>query len=322
MRCFNYELFPGAGFCALRIAAVLLTIVYSETTLCYESDQYSNRLVPVKDSIAEMDSKVNSAIQEVIRDWQGPRDELEFSRRIYHELGGLHLSDKIERWVVRSPLIVKYPQTRYANIYTGMSPWARRFSYFSGLGRTIRLNGVIVGSDKLGHFFSQGLKYFKRERNGWTMDKVMARGAFGERWLWGQATTGAFANADLVANYEGMLFFKSLFEADVVPGKGPLIGWSGNLPHQLRPFTWADHVNAYWDEALNPSFLTGPLNRQLRSAIIKLCDSYQSDPTSYIVGNDSELWARYQHVGLKDFRQNQFQQICTEPASTTSQVIP
>jgi len=43
------------------------------------------------------------------------------------------------------------------------------------LGRTIRLAGSLTGSDKLGHFFSQGLKYYRSHLEGWSEELGDAR---------------------------------------------------------------------------------------------------------------------------------------------------
>ena len=76
--------------------------------------------------------------------------------------------------------------------------WATRAAFIFGLGRTFKLNGIMVGSDKFGHFFSQGHKYYRRELRGEREDLLLAKGAFAERWVFGQLTTGIFSNADLV----------------------------------------------------------------------------------------------------------------------------
>jgi hypothetical protein len=65
--------------------------------------------------------------------------------------------------------------------------YASRVNFFFGTGRTIRIGGTLLGTDKLGHFFSQGWKYYRRHRRGLSEAAVMRRGAFNERWLFGQA---------------------------------------------------------------------------------------------------------------------------------------
>lgn len=298
----RFLLFAGLVFVVPLVAA-------------YESDQYSNRLVPVKDSLEVLDRRVNDTLAKIAREWDEPNDEdrnLRFAKAVYHELGGLHWADKIERWASKTPLVDKYPRVRYDSIYQGLPIWGRRINFFFGVCVSIRLNDVIIGSDKLGHFFSQGLKYYKRTEHGWSRERVVEFGATAERFMWGQLTTGIFANADLVANYEGMRFYQSLFEEGIVEGKGPIMAWRDGKPHQLRPFTWADHVNDYWDETLNPSHVVDALYTGLRERIRSMCPLYEKEPSAFIAENDEALWRRYKDIGLKDMRENKFRYICED----------
>ncbi len=57
--------------------------------------------------------------------------------------------------------------------------------------------------------------------------------------------TGSYSNADLVANYEGYRFYRSLFDDDVISGKTAILRWENNRWVIQREFDWADHVNEY-----------------------------------------------------------------------------
>lgn len=277
----------------------------------YESDQHSNRLPVIEDSLEPMNRFVNQHLQQIIEEWQGPRDEVGFARKVYDHLGSWYWVDKMERWAMTSPQLSRYPQRKYQSIYRGMPIWATRVNYLFGVGAVNQLNGVRVGTDKFGHFFSQGLKYFMRDHRGWDLARILKRGAFAERWLFGQLTTGVYSNADLVANYEGYLFYAGLSKANVIPGREALIGWEGDTPFLQRQFTWRDHVNDYWDEALNPSYLTGALQKRMVPAIQRLCDQYRGKPTAFVPDGDPQLWQRYARLGLHDARHNRFDHICS-----------
>jgi len=113
-----------------------------------------------------------------------------------------------------------------------------------------------------------------------------------------------------VANYEGWQFYQSLFNDNVVPGKKAiLVLQQGNYVRQ-RAFTWADHINDYWDEALNPSYNVESLNKRLRESIMDLCPVYFSSPEHFKVKDDELLWARYSDIGLRDNRRNRFDIMC------------
>lgn len=277
----------------------------------YESDQYSNRGVPTADAADELNRMVNADLEHVAARYRRPPAPGRLARRVYRRLGGRHWVDKIERAAMRSDRIERLPQRRWRSIYGQAPLCATRVGFVFGVGRTLRLAGSLVGSDKLGHFFSQGYKYFRRYVRGGSAQETVRKGAFAERWLFGQWTTGVFSNADLVANYEGFLFYRGLLEDGVVTGKPALFAWRDGRLVQQRPFDWADHVNDYWDEALNPSWLSPPLQRYMARTLDSLCDDYRSAPHLFVSGNEDELRQRYRELGLKPAPHNRIDRICT-----------
>lgn len=299
----------------MRVVDLLVGLIFFGIAFCadvyaYESDQHTNRTQEVPDSLEIMDEQVNAAIEKVLNREHMSTSRKAVARGIWSEIGGIYWADKIERWAVKSPLIEKYDQTRHQNIYSNMPIWATRAAFIFGLGRTFKLNGVMVGSDKFGHFFSQGHKYYRRELRGEPEDLLLAKGAFAERWVFGQLTTGIFSNADLVANYEGWRFYQSLFDDGVTEGKPAILTLQDGKYVRRRQFTFADHVNAYWDEALNPAYNVRSINQRLQLSILELCPQARQAPAYYTTPDDDELWRRYQHIGLKDNRANQFKRLC------------
>ena len=304
----------------LCLILIFMPICNTGQVQSYETDQYSNRLVPIKDSLAIMDARVNQTIATVAREWRGARNDQKFARKVYKRLGGLHWVDKIERYAMKSKKIEKLPQHRRQSIFSGFPVWATRVNFFFGVGRTIRVADVLIGSDKFGHFFSQGLKYYRRRQNNWDIERVMNRGAYTERWIFGYLTTGIYSNADLVANYEGMLFYEGLFNDGVVAKKKAIIRWGAQGPVIQREFTWADHITDYWDEALNPSAWTPSIKKRIIPKIKRLCPEYRKDPSLFRVEKDKALWDRYAFIGLKDARANRVDQICA--CAESGQITP
>lgn len=287
---------------------VFLFLLVGVEASAYESDQYTNRLQPVADSMVVMDKAVNDAIDKILH--RAPHSQGAVAKAIYREIGGLYWADKIERWAAKSAEIEKYDHTRYESIYRGMPFWATRVNFVFGIGLSFRINEVMVGSDKLGHFFSQGYKYFQRELRDESRERILWKGRFAERWIWGLLTTGVYSNADLVANYEGWHFYQSLFNDNVVPGKKSILVLQQAKYVQQRAFTWADHINDYWDEALNPSYNVESLNKRLRESILDLCPVYYRSPEHFEVKDDELLWARYSDIGMRDNRRNRFDIMC------------
>ena len=297
---------------AAGIAAAALILV-PRLGLAYESDQYSNRLEPIADASSELNRITNQALENIAARWRGGPDPGRFAWEVYRKLGGLHWVDRIERYAMKSRAVEKLPQYRWRSIFRGAPIWATRVNFVFGVGATICIGDTLVGTDKLGHFISQGLKYYRSRLAGWSEDRIVWRGEFNERWIFGQLTTSVYSNADLVANYEGYQFFRSLFEDDVVPGKPAIVRFDGARPRLQRAFDWRDHVNDYWDEALNPSHLSPALARYFRRTLPSLCADYHSAPRSFVPADEERLRERYALIGLRAAPDFRVDRVCAAP---------
>jgi hypothetical protein len=281
----------------------------------YETDQFTHRLQPLEDSTELLDGRVNQSIEKAIRDWRGPRDERKVVDAVYHDIGGHHWVDRIERWAMQSEDVDRLTLDRYDSIYHGHPLWATRVAGLFGVGPTIKVNDVLIGSDKLGHFVSQGRKYWRRYQKSGDESQAAEHSAYTERALFGQMTTGVYSNADLVANYEGHRFFRSLFEDDIVPGKPAILQWRGDHWVMQRPFTWADHVNVYWDEALNINHFDKLLYPHMEERLLGFCPDFHAAPDSYRVAGEEQLVERYGHLQLRDTAGLRLGNLCPEPDS-------
>ncbi len=103
---------------------------------------------------------------------------------------------------------------------------------------------------------------------------------------------------DLVANYEGHLFYRSLFEDDAVPGKVAVLRCEGDHGVVQREFDGADHVNEYWDEALSINRFDRLPYMRMRRKLTNLCPQYGESPALYTIENEEVLKARYAKLGL------------------------
>jgi hypothetical protein len=278
----------------------------------YETDQFTDRLTPLADSTELLNAPVNQAIEDAVAYWKGQRDDWKVVTAIYNDIGGRHWVDKIERWAWESEEVDKLQTSRFDSIYRGHPLWATRWMALFGVGPTIKLNGQLIGSDKLGHFISQGRKFYRRYMKYQDESKAAEHSAYTERALFGQMTNGVYSNADLVANYEGFLFYRSLFEDDIIPGKPAILTWTGEGWSVQRPFTWADHVNEYWDEALNVNFYDKLLYPHMKERIEAFCPDYFQEPDLYEIQDEKSLQKRYAHLQLRDTSELRLSNLCTE----------
>ena len=294
--------------CLLSLALWVLPIA----VLAYETDQFSQRLEPIADSTKVFDARVNQSIEIAVSEWKGPRNDWKFVNRIYHDLGGHHCVDRIERWAMKSDEVERLQPSRYESIYRGHPFWATRVAGLFGVGPTFKLNHQLIGSDKLGHFFSQGRKFYRRYMKSLDEAEAAQHSAFTERALFGQMTTGVYSNADLVANYEGFLFYLSLFEDDVIAGKPAILAWTDNGWVVQRPFTWADHVNEYWDEALNVNHFDRLLYPHMQRRLLTFCNDYFTAPDKYRIEREARFRERYHHLELRETSELRLDTLCTE----------
>ena len=289
---------------------ILALLLAPSVAGAYETDQFTKRLTPLADSTELLDWRVNQTIEDLVRDWKGPRNDWKAVNYIYKDIGGRHWVDKIEKWAMKSDEIERLQPSRYESIYRGHPLWATRVAALFGVGPTIKINGQLVGSDKLGHFLSQGRKFYRRYLKYLDESKAAEHSAYTERALFGQMTTGVYSNADLVANYEGYLFYRSLFEDEIIPGKPAILAWQDDGWVIQRPFTWADHVNEYWDEALNVNHYDALLYPHMKERLESFCGDYFVDPNRYEVRNEEVLLDRYSHIQLRDTSELRLDNLC------------
>ncbi len=287
-----------------------ITVTISSWAAAYETDQFTNRSVPIADSTVILNRQVNTTIEEIVANWRKGHDEMSMVNAFYRKLGGRHWVDRLERWAMNSPEVDKLDLDRYDSVYARQPLHATRIAKLFGIGATIRINSQLVGSDKLGHFISQGRKYYRRYRRYDSESRAAKQAAFAERAVFGQLSNGIYSNADLVANYEGHRFYRSLFEDGITGGKPAILRWQGDHWVVQRQFDWADHVNEYWDEALNVSHFDAGLYKHMHATFVAMCPQYWQQPGLYKVANEAALKERYAHLGLLDASELRLDSLC------------
>jgi len=191
-----------------------------------------------------------------------------------------------------------------------------RMIWYIDLSPVIMAGGVLVGTDKLGHFLAQGFQYYERYRRLRGSDEavrlatIRALGHAQEMGQLGVATGGLYSFADLASNWDGMLFFRALFDDVAVEGARHARyftsdGRGGFV--RTRDFHWAEWITPDWDEVLNP---THTEQRALYDKIVanawrrpggtrshrpSICETYLRDPAAYL-GARRELRPRSGYV--------------------------
>ena len=290
----------ATGQGGVRLLVLLACTVFGQAGLAYETDPYTKRHIDIADSTAVLDREVNAALDAVAGAWKGGENEWRFVNLVHRKLGGPWPVDRLERWAMRSDEVERLPVTRRESLYAQLPIRATRTARFWGFGRTIKVDGVLIGTDKIGHFFSQGRKFYRRYLRSGDERQAGRRAVMTERLLFGRMMTGIFSNADLVANYEGYRFYRGLFHDGVVGDRPALMAWRDGVPERVRDFTWADHVNAFWDEALNPNAYSRTFARHLARWLLGHCEVYRQHPDRFAVADADALFSHYAHIGLVD----------------------
>ena len=295
---------------AKPLAAAFVVLALPAATVAYETDQHTGRGADIADSTAVLNAKVNDTIADIVADWDEGHDELAVVDAFYRELGGRHWVDRLERWAMKSPDVERLEVGRYESIFADQPLYAARVAKLFGTGPTIRVNEQMIGSDKIGHFISQGRKYYKRYLKYGSEEAAAEQSAFTERAIFGQMSNGIYSNADLVANYEGHRFFRSLFEDDIIPGKPAILRWENDSWVVQRDFDWADHVNEYWDEALNVNHYDAGLYKHMHETFVAMCPQYWERPDLYTIVNEEALRDKYAHLQLRDTSELRLDSLC------------
>lgn len=174
-----------------------------------------------------------------------------------------------------------------------------RMTWYIEASPIIQVSGVLIGLDKLGHFIAQGFEYYTYNQSlpagmseSARYDAVRRQADQQERHQLGYATGGVFSFADLAANWQGMLFFMSLFADIQVEGQRHTRFFErapdGHY-RRVREFHWSEWISSDWDEALNPSLAESAIlyqklkhNFDWRSAgQPSICDEYKRDADAF-----------------------------------------
>ncbi len=124
------------------------------------------------------------------------------------------------------------------------------------IASVIRLDSVELGTDKLGHFFSEGFSYFAvTGQLNKSLKSGLLFGEWSESVYFGAQTTGVFSYADLTANFQGLRFWNRILakHPDPLTGKmpSPYVVCKRDEWRLAQSFHWYDYVDNGWDESIN-----------------------------------------------------------------------
>ena len=140
-----------------------MALLAAAPAIATETDPYTHRDLDLADSLEILDLQVNDSLDRVAASWDRGEDEWLFVTAVYASIGSIHWVDPLERWAMNAPEVDRLPIRRREAVFAEI-PLIRAQMARVTLGRTINVNGVYIGTDKIGHFISQGRKFYGRFR--------------------------------------------------------------------------------------------------------------------------------------------------------------
>ncbi|MBC7741722.1 MAG: hypothetical protein H7061_05980 [Bdellovibrionaceae bacterium] len=260
---------------ALKIMTIIL--IFTTASSAYEVDQFTKRSEVPKDSLKIIDAEINKRIEAAIKVFNSsyfnercnspdPKKRLQSKFEVYKELATQLANRRDDRGYLEG-FAEDLPQDYRRKISFDESIYntkqASTLLRTFGLGSVINVNGHQVGTDKLGHFFNEGLYIYKNNqiREDETDRKKVGTidSAYFERNYYGLRSTGVKSYADMVANFDGQSFWEKICvrtakEAKTLCEPNSYLQCNDKGKWELNPkqnFSLKNYVTSGWDESIN-----------------------------------------------------------------------
>lgn len=255
----------------------LLVLCLFLNVLASEIDSYTALLNPRENSIEILNAEINKRLRKAAKRTKGC-DLKKLRRKVFRRTGKGFFFSRIEVHANKLGKEYTFEAKFKESVYQG-SPFFYKSPAFMlyGLGETLNINQHIVGSDKLGHFFHEGIWYLQKMEKAETLEQALEFGRTQERTYYGLDTTGVFSHADLVANFNGLRFWLALTPNGKLGLDDPLTGeklqpyfeCKNDQWELVRSFDWMDYIDHGWEEHINCSDYKGEKNQKVIARNIK-----------------------------------------------------
>lgn len=197
-------------------------------------------------------------------------DEERFAQDFFQRTGVGLPESTMERYIRYGDLPgkhLRFMPSPFASVYAWvLTPVPFALVVFSS--PTVRLYGVDLGTDKIGHFYQQGYEYYDRYRGARAkgmserpaIDVAVDYGVTTENMAYGVMLSGVYSNGDLAANYAGFKFYRNLLNQVVIGDRvlPPIIvaredGYWRVNPERANADLLKPYISEHLNEAYNPS---------------------------------------------------------------------
>lgn len=267
-------------------------LLLAGAAMAYETDNLTDRHLPLEDATPLLDDRVNELIALAIArtnektgcSASEDRTHRTFAKVLRRETATDELVtqykgiaslgyDRFAAWIVTGGAPHREFTDRrdiFGDIKAGESPILK----WAGVGSSVRIGEYIVGVDKLDHFFEEGHESWQRSDYGERPEKGVAWATRTENTIYGLETSQTFSFGDLKADHDGMIFYDTLLDPDAGVAA---IGDDGCLVATNR-FSWAGRVTWEYDEVLNPPVYTptaqAAVTRHLEKHRAEYCEGW------------------------------------------------
>ena len=230
----------------------LIILIISPSLLAKETDNFTGRYKRLEDSTEILDKEMNKRLQELVAKVNSKEiacSDPKSVRILFHELNpSTNMIGELETWAEDNDKISKRKATPANSVYNEVLAKGWLFNKLD-LASTIKVNGQLIGTDKLGHFLDQGFTYYTHYRRAnYDLYPALTGSIGSEGSIMGGKSTGTKSYADSMANYHGIMFYHRLAE-----GTTPYLKCVNGEWSQSSSFTFADYVDGGWDEGINCS---------------------------------------------------------------------
>lgn len=260
----------------------LVILLFSLKSFSLETDQFMTWEIELNNSKDFVNRFINENIEMALQKVNQKNPEMKCERVAIKALDWngrtTDFLSLIEKTTYEHPEVDRWPAINVSqkgvieeSIYANVDLFKHKV-----FGVNIQLDGIYMGTDKLGHFITVGLSYYKKylsaKRKGFDKEKsiikAIRRGVFSEETYYGNIISGVFSFADLEANYQGLKFAMDLCE-----GENPLLikdkkgNWTLREKFDITPY-----LNPNWDESWNPSTYVKRRWKQVQPKLMEYCE--------------------------------------------------
>ena len=168
---------------------------------------------------------------------------------------------QVESFAEQHPDLDRIRMTLPDSIYRDFTwPHSPTLVLSERVASVVRVGEHFVGTDKFGHFFTEGFSYFREtERMTLPLKHAFLFGEWTESVYFGAETTGVYSFADLVANFNGLRFWNRILSEHPDPlsqrALPPYVACEDEKWVVAAKFDWREYIDPAWNESVNCSMM-------------------------------------------------------------------